>query len=78
MIKNNKIYNFATESGKWKIQGTEGKITEATLIRELLGSILCLSMQQKIDMTEVLKYPFTPVLLCLSHAGNSLNNSLWP
>ena len=78
MIKNNKIYNFATESEKWKIQGTEGKITEATLIRELLGSILCLSMQQKIDMTEVLKYPLTPVLLCLSHAGNSLNNSLWP
>ena len=53
-----------------KIPGAEGKIIEATLIRDLFGSILFLSMQQKKDMAEVLKYPLTLVPLCLSHAAN--------
>ena len=30
-------------------------------------------MQQKIAMAEVLKYPLTPVLLCLSHVDGSVN-----
>ena len=74
-IKKNKIHSFATESGKRKIWGAEGKIIEATLIRDLFGSILCLSMQQKIDMAEVLKYPLTPVPLCLSHVDGSVNST---
>ena len=32
-------------------------------------------MQQKIDMAEVLKYPLTPVPLCLSHADGSVNST---
>ena len=72
-LKKNKIYSFPRESGKRKIRGAEGKIIEATLIRDLFGSILCLSMQQKIAMAEVLKYPLTPVLLCLSHVDGSVN-----
>ena len=47
--------SFATETGKRKIRGAEGKIIEA--LRDLFGSMLCLSMQQKIDMAEVLKCP---------------------
>ena len=39
-IKKGKIHNFTTESAKRKIRGAEGKIIEATLIREFLGSIL--------------------------------------
>ena len=66
-IKKNKIHSFAAESGKRKIRGAEGKIIEATFVRYLFGSILCLSMQQKIDRAEVLKYQITPVPLCLSH-----------
>ena len=73
-IKKNKILIFSTESGKLKVRGAEGKIIEATLIRDLFGSILCLSMQQKIDMAEVLKYPLTPVPLCLSHVDSSVNS----
>ena len=47
MIKKHKIHDFATESGKWETRGAEGKTIEATLIRGLFGSVLCLSMQQK-------------------------------
>ena len=50
------MHSFATDSGEQKIRGAEGKIIEAPLIRDLFGSILCLSMQQKVDMVEVLKY----------------------
>ena len=46
-LKKSKIQNFATESRKLKILQTEGKIIKATLIRDLFGSILFLSMQQK-------------------------------
>ena len=73
MIKK-KIHSFAAESGKRKTRGAEGKFIEATLIRDLFGSILCLSVQQKIDMSEVLKYPLTPVPLCLSHVDGSVNS----
>ena len=51
------------------------KIIEATLIRDWFGSIMCLSMQLKIDMAEVLKHPLTPVLVCLSHVDSSVNST---
>ena len=41
----------------------------------MLGSILYLSMQQKIDITQVLKYPLTPVLLCLSQVNGAINST---
>ena len=72
-IKKNKIHSFERESGKRKIRGAEGKILEATLIRDLFGSILRLSMQRKIDM-EVLNYPLTPAPLCLSHVDGSVDS----
>ena len=71
--KKKKIYGFATESGKRKIWGVKGKIIEAILIRDLFDLILCLSIQQEIDMAEVLKYLLTPVPLCLSHVCGSVN-----
>ena len=45
------------------------------MIRDLFGSILYLSMQQKIDITQVLKYPLTPVLLCLSQVNGAINST---
>ena len=71
LLKNN---NFATESGKWKIREAEGKIIEVTFIRDLFGSRLCLSIQQKIDIAEVLKYTLKSVPLCLSHVNGSVNS----
>ena len=59
--------------GKRKVRGAEGKINTATLTRHLFGSILSLSMQQKIDMAENLKYLLTPVPLWLCHVDGSVN-----
>ena len=61
--------------GNKRFEGLKEKIIEATLTRNLFGSILCLSMQQKIDMAEVLKSPLTPVPLCLSHVDGSINST---
>ena len=73
--KRNKKHSFPTQSGKRKIWGAERKIIEASLIRDLFGSILCLSMQQEIDMAEVLKYLLTLVPLYLSDVDSWVNST---
>ena len=44
------------------------------MIRDLFGSTV-FSMQQKIDMAEVLKYLLTPVSFCLSHVNGSVKST---
>ena len=44
-------------------------------MHDLFGSLLCLSLEKKIDMTEVLSYPSTPVPLPLSYSDNGMLNS---
>ena len=39
---------------------------------DLLGSILFLPLQRKINMGEMLKFPLTPVPLCLVHIDGSM------
>ena len=72
-IKNDKIYSFATQSEKRKIGVAEGEIVEATLVKDLFGLILCLSVQQKINIAEFLKSPFTSAPLCLIHIDGSVS-----
>ena len=70
--KRNKKHNWVREKKdlrSWK------EIIEASLIRDFFGSILCLSMQQKRDMAEVLKYLLTLVPLYLSHVDGSVNST---
>ena len=66
---------FATEGCKKKVKDSDGKIVAACLMRDLFGSILYLSLQTKIDMGEVLKYPLTPVPLSLCHVDGSMQKS---
>ena len=56
-IKRQKLHTFATEAGKKRIENKDGKLVEASLVRDLFWSILYLSLQRRIDMTEVLTYP---------------------
>ena len=44
-------------------------------MRDLFGSLLRLSLLEKIDMAEVLSYPLTPVPLPLSYSDGSMLNS---
>ena len=71
-IKKIKSTVFQQSQGNKRFKGQKGKLI---LIRNLFCSILCLSMQGKIDMAEVLKYPLTPVPLCLSHVDGSVNST---
>ena len=41
-------------------------------MRDLFGSILYMSLQRKVDMGQVLKYPLTPVPLSLSHVDGTM------
>ena len=45
------------------------------MVRDIFGSILYLSLQKKVDMAEVLKYPLTPVPLALSHVDGTMQKT---
>ena len=46
-LKAQKIHTFATEDGKKKLKGADGKLVEACLIRDLFGSILYLALEKR-------------------------------
>ena len=49
--------SFATKIGKQKITASNGKVLPACLMHNLFGNILYISLQRKVDMAQVLKYP---------------------
>ena len=56
------------------LQHSQGnKTIEATLVKDLFVLILCLSVQQRINIAEFLKSPFTSAPLCLIHIDGSVN-----
>eukprot|EP00794_Sanderia_malayensis_P015514 gene15514-17096_t len=71
-IKRVAVSTFATEAGKQRVKGKDGKLVAACLMRDLFGSILHLSLEQNIDMAEVMKYPLTPVPLSLSNVDGTM------
>ena len=67
-IKRQKIKNFASQTGRFKVSSaSEKKQLTVTLTRDLFGSILFRALQNKVDMGEVLKYLLTPVPLSICH-----------
>ena len=71
-IQKQKIISFTTEIGKQKITASNRKVLSACLMRNLLGSILYISLQRKVDMAQELKYPLTLVPLSLSHVDGTM------
>ena len=71
-IKRQTICSFATETGTKNVKVGDGKIISACLVRELFSGILFLSLERKVDMTEVLSYPLTQVPLSLSHVYGTM------
>ena len=61
-----KLKAFATEGATKKIKGKDGKVTETTFVHGLFGSLLCISIEKKVYLCQVLKYPLTlyPKILC--------------
>ena len=74
-IKKQKLNTFAAEIGRRKLSGSNGKLIAACLVRDIFGSILYLSVQKKIDIAKVLKYPLTPVPLSLSHVDGTMQKT---
>ena len=74
-IERQKLHICAIKLGKKKVQKSDGKILAACFVRNLFGSLLCLSLKRQMDMNEVLSYPLTLVHLSLSHVDGSMNNT---
>ena len=66
-IKRNKVHTFATGNTAFRLPGKDKEIIAISLMRDLFGSILFLSLKQRIVMGEVLKYPLTQVTLSLAN-----------
>ena len=74
-ITKQKIQTFETDLGKKKVQKSNGKVVAACFVRDLFGSLLCLSLEEKIDMSEVLSFPLTTFPLSLCHSDGSMLSS---
>ena len=74
-IKKQKVHTFATDIKKTKLKSKDGKLVAACMMRDLFGCILKLSLEKKIDMAEVLKFPLTPVPLSLSHVDGTMQKT---
>ena len=57
------------------IRNSAKKVVAVSMIRDIFGSILNLSLQKKVDMGEVLMYPLTPAPLALSHVDATMQKN---
>ena len=69
-ITRQEVSTFATAGTKSK--KTDVKRVAACMVRDLFGSILYASVEKRIDLAEVLKYPLTPVPLSLCHVDGTM------
>ena len=67
-----KVRTFATETNKFKLTSKTEKTVTTPMMRDLFGSILCVALKHKIDMSMILTYPLTPHPLSLSHTDGSM------
>ncbi|XP_057306368.1 uncharacterized protein LOC130644684 [Hydractinia symbiolongicarpus] len=74
-IRRQTLHTFATGGTKYNIKAADNKVVAVTMMRDLFGSILYHSLQRKIDMAEVLKYPLTPVPLSLGHVDGKMQKT---
>ena len=44
-IERQKLYTFATDLGKKKVQTSDGKVLAASFVRDLFDNLLCLSLE---------------------------------
>lgn len=73
-IKRNDIKNFAAETSKVK-ETSNKRNDEMKLERNVLGKVLCLAMNNEIDLQDVLSYPLATIPHSFAHFENSVNTS---
>ena len=74
-ISRQKMKTFATELKKVKVRGSNEKTAVSTMMRDLFDSILCVALEKKVDMADILTYPLTPVPLSLCHLDGSMQKT---
>ena len=76
-LKKVKLSTFANEGVVKAVKGATKRLYEVKMERDLFGQIFMYSLQNKIDMGELLKYPLNPVplTLSLSHIDGSMLKS---
>ena len=74
-ITKQKIFTFASESIKNKRNMADGKVHEVKMQRDLIGRILGIALENKVDIKQVLEYPLTPVPLSLCHMDGLMNKT---
>lgn len=73
-IRRQKISTFSNEGIKSKT--THNRIIkEVKMERDMMGKLLMLSLNHKLDIALVLQYPLTPVPLVFSHLDGTVNST---
>ena len=70
-IKCNKLNTFQNEGVKPKKIG-DNKLSELKIERNLYGRLLCIAIENSIDLSVILSYLITPVLLSMCHIYGSI------
>ena len=70
-----KVNTFASDGAKYKKSRADGKVIKLKMERDLMGRLLCIALENKVDMAEILSYPLTPVPLCFSHLDGSMKKT---
>ena len=73
-IKKQKILNFASMAAKVKRVRNQ-KVEVVKMERNLMGRLLILSIENKIDMETIFGFPMTPLPLVYCHPDGSLNKT---
>lgn len=63
-IPRQKLQTFSSEGVKVKKKNAGDKVEEIKMECDLMGRILAIALDNKVDMEQVLYYPLTPILLC--------------
>lgn len=74
-IPRQRLMTFSCEGVKIKKKGTDNKIVQTRMERDLMGRLLAIAVDHKIDMNNVLSYPLTPIPLCFSHIDGQINTN---
>ncbi len=71
----NQGFHLRNKRFEKKRKEAEGNIEILIMERDLMGRILTIALEQKIDLEQVLSYPLTPVPMCFAHMNGAMNKT---
>ena len=74
-VSRQKMKTFVTELKKVKVRGSNEKTAVSTMMRDRFGFILCVALEKKVDMADILTYPNTCSIITLSFGWINAKNS---